>query len=120
MPKVVVVLAPAESTIEDLPLPDAMVTAGLAAITDSLLENGRFNSLVLIDGDGADAVLNRLRALSVLVSGPVREGIPVSVIERGAAQGLTVVTKVGGFRRPASVLEIVTKLLGPRIPEAFP
>ncbi|WP_051442225.1 four-carbon acid sugar kinase family protein [Arthrobacter sp. H14] len=122
IPRVVMLLAPAERTVGGLPPPDAgaTVAAGLAVIAEYLLESGDFNSLVLIGGDGAHAVLNRLRAVSLLVTGAMQEGIPVGVIERGTAQGLAVVTKAGGFGQPASVLEVVTKLLKSPTTEAFP
>jgi uncharacterized protein YgbK (DUF1537 family) len=53
--------------------------------------------LVLVGGDGAAAALSGLGAEALRVEGSLLPGCPVSSLVGGTADGLTVVTKSGGF-----------------------
>jgi uncharacterized protein YgbK (DUF1537 family) len=74
------------------------------------LAGGSYDTLVLVGGDGAAAALQRVGARAVTVHGSLAPGVPVGTIVGGAAHGLRVVTKSGGFGRPDLVLEIVDRL----------
>jgi uncharacterized protein YgbK (DUF1537 family) len=62
-------------------------------------------------GEGARAVLNRFEAGAIVVTDAIREGIPVGLIQGGLADGLTVVTKAGGFGVASSIADILPELL---------
>jgi uncharacterized protein YgbK (DUF1537 family) len=116
LPAVVAVLAPAERSAETAgdTTGDTIamrVAAGLAVLTDAVITQAGAGSLVLVGGEGARAVLDRFGAASIRVTDAIREGIPIGVIEGGRLNGLTVVTKAGGFGTPSSLSEIVPELL---------
>ena len=108
LPGVVVVLSPSER--RDRTGGSELVARALAAVAEAIVERGRTGALVLLGGDGARAVLQRLGAESVHVNGAVKEGIPRGVIESGRAAGMTVVTKAGGFGKPEAIVEVVATL----------
>ena len=74
------------------------------------LAGGSYDTVVLIGGDGAAAALHRVRADAIRVQGTLAPGVPVGTILGGAAHGVRVVTKSGGFGRSDSLLEIVDRL----------
>jgi uncharacterized protein YgbK (DUF1537 family) len=74
------------------------------------LAGGSYDTVVLIGGDGAAAALHRVGADAIRVHGTLAPGVPVGTILGGAAHGMRVVTKSGGFGRSDSVLEIVDRL----------
>ena len=114
LPEVIAVLAPSERGAEaDTGDTIAMrVAAGLAILTEAVIADA--GSLVLMGGEGARAVLDRFGADSIRVTDAIREGIPIGVIEGGRLNGLTVVTKAGGFGTPSSLADIVPELLNAR------
>jgi len=65
---------------------------------------------VLVGGDGAAAALQRVSADAIKLHGTLAPGVPVGTILGGAAHGMCVVTRSGGFGRSDSLLEIVTRL----------
>ena len=87
------------------------IADGLATITAALFAHRSVGALVLMGGEGARAVLNRFGASAILVTDAIREGIPVGLIEGGSADGLTVVTKAGGFGVTSSISDILPELL---------
>lgn len=89
-----------------------LIAESLATITDLVFEHDKVGAFMLLGGEGARAVLDQLGAESLLVRDAIREGIPLGTLEGGKADGVTVVTKAGGFGVPASVTEIVAELLG--------
>ena len=66
--------------------------------------------MVLVGGDGAAAALQRVRADAIRLHGTLAPGVPVGTILGGAAHGMRVVTRSGGFGRSDSLLEIVARL----------
>jgi uncharacterized protein YgbK (DUF1537 family) len=119
LPPVVVITTPTERfelTTGDSrgELAAMTIASGLASIIDAVLDHQRLDAIVLVGGEGALAVLHRLDADGILVSGAIREGIPVGLIEGGKAKGLIVVTKAGGFGNTTSLAEIIPELLNNR------
>ena len=69
-----------------------------------------YRSLVLVGGDGAAAVLDRLGAVRIVVDGTVLDGCPTGVLQGGVADGVRVVTKSGGFGAASALAAIVDQL----------
>ena len=125
LPRVVVILSPAErgdlAVIEaneteanrahTNPTTATRVAAGLAELTASVLHEAAISALVLMGGEGARAVLGRVGAEAIRVTGAIREGIPAGVIEGGLLDGLAVVTKAGGFGDRGTLAVLIPKLL---------
>jgi uncharacterized protein YgbK (DUF1537 family) len=91
----------------------------LAVQVADRLATGRFDALVLVGGDGAAAVLDRLHAERVLIGSAIVPGAPEGRIVGGSADGLRVVTKSGGFGDPDTLATLVRRLRDgapPRLP----
>lgn len=86
------------------------IATSLALITDAVFHAARIDALVLVGGEGARAVLTRLGARSIRVLDSIREGIPLGSITGGTANGLTVLTKAGGFGTPTVLAELASEL----------
>lgn len=89
------------------------------------LATRRFDALVLVGGDGAAAVLDRLHAERVLIGSAIVPGAPEGRILGGPADGLRIVTKSGGFGDPETLATLVRRLrdgpaLQPPSPPASP
>lgn len=69
----------------------------LAQLTAGCLDRLRFGALVLIGGDGAQAVLNAIGAPQLTIIRPLVEGVPLGLVSGGDFGGLPVATKSGGF-----------------------
>lgn len=120
LPPVVIVATPAErpaaSTVPTTTKTAAVIIAdGLATITAAVFAHRSVGALVLMGGEGARAVLNRFEAGAIVVTYAIREGIPVGLIEGGLADGLTVVTKAGGFGVTSSIADILPELLAEHV-----
>ena len=115
LPRVVVILSPAEradlAETDANPTTSIRVAAGLAELTASVLGEAEISALVLMGGEGARAVLDRLGAEAIRVTGAIREGIPAGVIEGGLLDGLAVVTKAGGFGDRGTLADLLPELL---------
>jgi len=85
----------------------------LASEVADHLAAGDITALVLVGGDGALATLRRLGATAIRVLGEVSHGVPHGVLVGGTADGLTVVTKSGGFGAPSALVDIVRALAPP-------
>lgn len=80
------------------------------------LAGGSYDTVVLVGGDGAAAALQRVGADAIRVHGTLAAGVPVGTILGGAAHGMRVVTRSGGFGRSDFLVEIVDRLQsGPSI-----
>jgi uncharacterized protein YgbK (DUF1537 family) len=66
--------------------------------------------LVLTGGETALAVCRALGATAIDIQGELESGIPWGRLIGGAAPGLQVITKAGGFGRPDSLLHVVDTL----------
>ncbi|MFC4244986.1 four-carbon acid sugar kinase family protein [Gryllotalpicola reticulitermitis] len=89
-----------------------LVADRLAADVERLLVDEPVGSLVLVGGDGALAVLERLGVASVRVHGSAAEGVPLGVVHGGPLDGVRVVTKSGGFGESTTLHELVRGLIG--------
>lgn len=87
------------------------VAGALAAVTADVLADAKPSGLFLSGGAVAAAVLEQLSTRGLRLSGQrVGAGIPVSTVIGGDADGLTAVTKAGGFGGPnalADALEVL-------------
>ncbi|TFD73205.1 four-carbon acid sugar kinase family protein [Cryobacterium gelidum] len=124
LPAIVIVATPSERpdaatapTISETATETATVVIadGLATITAALFAHRSVGALVLMGGEGARAVLNRFEAGAIVVTDAIREGIPVGLIDGGLADGLTVVTKAGGFGATSSIADILPQLLADHV-----
>ncbi len=100
-PDVVVVLPPGDRG------ESSVVAAALADEFSALVERERWDIVGLVGGDGARAALNRLGASGIRIAGSLLEGIPAGVIVGGAADGLAVFTKAGGFGAKDALVRVV-------------
>ena len=101
--------------------PDDRADPGLAArIASALADQAAawtsaadvpFDAVVLVGGDGAEAFLRRVGATGVAVRGRLLEGVPDGHIVGGAHDGLTVVTKAGGFGDRTTLTTVLHSLL---------
>jgi len=69
-----------------------------------------YDALVLVGGDGAAATLDRVGATAITVHAALAPGVPIGTIVGGAAHGVRVVTKSGGFGDPDSLVGLVDRL----------
>jgi uncharacterized protein YgbK (DUF1537 family) len=88
------------------------VALGLATVVARILEDGDVAGLVLVGGDGAEATLQLLGAQALEMRGQLSEGVPLARIVGGSADGLTVVTKAGGFGTTTTMTDAVSAMLG--------
>ncbi|GAA4165931.1 four-carbon acid sugar kinase family protein [Gryllotalpicola daejeonensis] len=107
---VVVITAPAEDVLVDGVRSERAAAANVAEAVEVALAAGGVRALVLVGGDGALAVLARLGAHGVRVGSAVVEGVPAGTVRGGALDGLTVVTKSGGFGHPGTLRDVIDRL----------
>ncbi|MEF8820564.1 MAG: four-carbon acid sugar kinase family protein [Haloferacaceae archaeon] len=82
------------------------VATALATAASGAVAAGQPGGLVLTGGAVARAVLTRLEAPELALTGrAVADGVPESVVARGPAQGTRVVTKAGGFGDERTLLD---------------
>jgi D-threonate/D-erythronate kinase len=113
-----VITTPAERAPADAPTPHATAIARrLADRVADRLATGRFDALVLVGGDGAAAVLDRLHAERVLIGSAIVPGAPEGRILGGPADGLRIVTKSGGFGDPDTLATLVRRLRDGPLPQ---
>lgn len=104
----VVVVSPPEERQDGTTATD--VAAKLARRSAHLIAHERFDAIGLIGGDGARATLRELRASGIRIVDSLLEGIPLGVITGGAADGLTVFTKAGGFGAEDALVRCVERI----------
>jgi uncharacterized protein YgbK (DUF1537 family) len=97
-------------TTAALPTDPAASAAGFGAQVAERLARTRYDTLVLVGGDGAAAALQRVGADAIRVHAALAPGIPLGTILGGMADGLRVVTKSGAFGDSDSLLRIVDRL----------
>ena len=109
-PGVVVISTPKEvSPVEA----SVHVAAVLARRVADELKRQPYDALVLIGGDGALAVLDQLGATQIQIADNLAPGTPHGTVLGGAAHGLQVVTRSGGFGDVESLARIVNLLHPP-------
>jgi uncharacterized protein YgbK (DUF1537 family) len=102
----VVVLSTAPTAERDL----GEAAASLAADVATWAERNRPRAVVLTGGATARAVCGRLGVQALRISGELAPGIPVGTLKGGAWDGVTVVTKAGGFGGPDTLVDVVRAL----------
>jgi uncharacterized protein YgbK (DUF1537 family) len=86
------------------------VAAELARRSADLIAHERFDAIGLVGGDGARATLRELRASGIRIVDSLLEGIPIGVITGGAADGMPVFTKAGGFGGEDALVRCVERI----------
>jgi uncharacterized protein YgbK (DUF1537 family) len=114
---VVVITAPEEDVIVDGRLAHRGAAGHVAADVEHHLAASGVGALVLVGGDGALAVLARLGAQGVRIERAVVEGVPAGTVRGGVLDGVTVVTKAGGFGHPGTLRDVVEQLAASDHPE---
>ena len=94
-PEVVVVVAPMPESGHGGE--GAHVAGALADLTAALHRRFGARAVVVTGGDGARALADLWGAAGIQIDGTVVEGVPHGVLVGGAAAGLTIITKAGGF-----------------------
>jgi uncharacterized protein YgbK (DUF1537 family) len=89
------------------------VAAALAGRVAAELQRQPYDALVLIGGDGALAVLDRLGAAQIEIVDNLAPGTPHGTVIGGTAHGLQVVTRSGGFGDVDALVHIVSRLRQP-------
>lgn len=106
-----VVAPPIGGTSDDSVATGRSVATALASVVSDLVDAGPEGlDLVLVGGDGAAAVLGRLGAEALRVTGALVEGVPLAAIVGGPHAGLRVATKAGGFGDVTTLTQILSQL----------
>lgn len=83
--------------LDNAPISSASLAAHLAEIVARVIARGSIGKLVLTGGDVAAAVCRALGADALWVRGEIEPGVPHSILLGGCGDGLSIVTKGGGF-----------------------
>jgi uncharacterized protein YgbK (DUF1537 family) len=89
---------------------EAPVAEQLATRFAELVKQGGGDLIGLVGGDGARAALTRLDASAIRIFDSLLEGIPLGVVVGGAADGVPVFTKAGGFGDEDALVRIVERV----------
>jgi D-threonate/D-erythronate kinase len=90
----------------------AAVAQALASVVPEVIRASSINGLILTGGETAIRVLRVLGATGVELCGEALPGIPASIGRGGAAEGLWLVTKAGGFGETDCLVRLVSWLRG--------
>jgi uncharacterized protein YgbK (DUF1537 family) len=82
----------------------------VAAATAKWAATGSPGAVILAGGATARLVCQRLGAHGVRLHGELAPGIPVGCISGGVWDGVTVVTKAGGFGTPDTLVDVARAL----------
>ncbi|WP_328473169.1 four-carbon acid sugar kinase family protein [Actinoplanes sp. NBC_00393] len=88
----------------------ATTAAGFGEQVAHQLKQARYDTVVLVGGDGAAAALDHVDAGAITVHRALAPGVPLGTICGGAAHGVRVVTTSGGFGSADSLVDIVDRL----------
>lgn len=88
------------------------VARGIARAVTEFVAAGDVAGLVLVGGDGAQAVLAALEVSSVQLCGSITEGVPWGRLAGGILPGRVVATKAGGFGTEDTLSRIVSVMQG--------
>jgi uncharacterized protein YgbK (DUF1537 family) len=107
--------APGRPTVDVITTPvkrtDASaIAAAFGEQVAEQLARAPYDALVLVGGDGAAATLDRVGATAITVQATLAPGVPIGTIRGGAAHGMCVVTKSGGFGDSSSLVGIIDRL----------
>ncbi len=101
--------------LPDLPGESDRIAARLAGAARALSQRVALAGLILTGGDAAISVGRALEAEAMWLRGEVQSGIPWGTLVGGAASGLTVITKAGGFGKDDVLLAAIQVLESSRI-----
>lgn len=87
---------------------NAAKSAASSAVARLLAES--FDSIVVIGGDGASALLREIGATAIQLTSQLLPGVPLGIIHGGLAHGMTIATRSGGFGDETNVIEILVEL----------
>ena len=88
----------------------ALATAQRTADAAAALLRHDVEAVVVVGGDGADALLRALGASGVRLLGSLAHGVPWGRVRGGARDGLLIATKSGGFGDPETLDRVITTL----------
>ena len=74
------------------------------------IHHARAGSLVVSGGDTARLLCGAIEARAIRLGGEVLAGVPWGHIEGGCADGMTIVTKSGGFGEPGALTTVLAAL----------
>ncbi|WP_456284313.1 four-carbon acid sugar kinase family protein [Microbacterium sp. JZ101] len=97
-------------TAEEDQASPAIAAEALAAGVLDAVRRGPVDAVISVGGDGTAAILSALGAAAVEFDGVLIVGCPTGTVIGGAAAGLRLVTKSGGFGQPDTLLELVGAL----------
>jgi uncharacterized protein YgbK (DUF1537 family) len=100
----VVLTAPSE---QRTPFPAVLIPQRLAELASLILKRGRTSGVVVTGGDAARALVEVLGARAIELRDEVVPGMPLGKLIDGAADGLPIVTKAGGFGDEDALLQAV-------------
>ncbi|SEP08331.1 Uncharacterized conserved protein YgbK, DUF1537 family [Halogranum amylolyticum] len=87
------------------------ITNALAAGAAEVVRDGQASNLFLTGGSTARAVLDSLDATALRMAGEeVAPGIPLATVNGGIADGVTAVTKAGGFGNEQAIIKSLARL----------
>ncbi|EJN57362.1 four-carbon acid sugar kinase family protein [Halogranum rubrum] len=87
------------------------ITNALAAGTAEVVQDGQASNLFLTGGSTARAVLDSLGAATLDMAGEeIAPGIPLATVNGGIADGVTAVTKAGGFGNEQAIIKSLARL----------
>lgn len=88
----------------------AAVADEIARSVSALVRTRPVDSLIVVGGDGAAAVLADLGATGVDIDDVLGAGCPTGIVVGGDAHGLRIVSKSGGFGSPNTLIDLVSRL----------
>lgn len=88
----------------------ARLAAALGARAGVWLADGGFDAVVLVGGDGAEALLHAVEAHGIAIRGRLLEGVPQGRLAGGPLDGLPVATKAGGFGHRSTLTDALNAL----------
>lgn len=92
----------------------ALAMARDVAAAAALLIDDDTDALIVVGGDGTDALLRSLGASGVRLSGSLAHGVPWGRVRGGSRDGLLIATKSGGFGAPETLDQLITTLMKER------
>jgi uncharacterized protein YgbK (DUF1537 family) len=97
-------------------LPASLVPRRLAELTARIVAEGNVGGLVVTGGDGAHALFEALDATGFRLRDEIATGVPIGTLVGGPVDGMTVVTKAGGFGDTQALVLAVAAARGASYP----
>lgn len=86
-------------------LDPALVARRFGELAARVAQRYPLSGFVVTGGDGARALTASLQARAIVLTGEVAPGIPLGSLAGGPREGLSIVTKAGGFGSPTALIE---------------